>query len=98
MFHSMMEEEDVQKRGVVCVFYHIDDDFQKDRNMVLKCAKVLNAIPIKIASFHVCHDEPRLRPLVFLAMMVLGSYQRVRYRSHFGKELVLSFVPYISPV
>jgi hypothetical protein len=80
-----MEEENVQKRGVVLIVYYIDVTLG-NREVVYKTVKLKNATPVKIASIHICYNEPKLRPLLTLSLAVVTSYERVRYRAHFGKK------------
>jgi hypothetical protein len=78
-----MGDENVQKKGAVFVFYHVDVN-NNDRRVIYATAKLKNAIPVKIASIHLCYNEPKLRSIVEIALTVLGPHERVRYRAHYG--------------
>jgi hypothetical protein len=82
-----MKDEDVQKKGVVALFYHVDV-FNNDRRVIFQTAKLKHSIPIKLASIHMCYNEPKLRPFLELALTMLNSRDRVRYRSHYGESRV----------
>jgi hypothetical protein len=78
-----MGDENVQKIGAVFVFYHVDVN-TNDPRVIYGAAKLKNAIPVKSACIHLCYNEPKLRSVVEFALPILGSYDRVRYRAHYG--------------
>jgi hypothetical protein len=80
-----MEEENVQKRGVVFIIYYVDVTLG-NREVVYKTVNLKNATPVKVASIHICYNKPKMRALLTLSLALVTSYERVRYRAHLGKK------------
>ena len=65
-----------------------------------KIARLFNIYPTKIASIHYCYDDIRIKRIVSLGSIILGSTIRARFRSKQGSptEIVYDLMTYgISP-
>ena len=77
--------EEAQKRGVVACCYFMDGR-QFDLSIVRQRAKMRKALPVRFDSVHVCYNDLRARPALSLAMVIMGSHSRMRFRSHYGSD------------
>jgi hypothetical protein len=78
--------EDVQKNGVVEVFF-ANDALGKQTRIIEHLTKGLSALlclPIRFAGIHICYDNAVFKPVVQLMQMAFGAGNRLRFRSHFG--------------
>jgi hypothetical protein len=84
---SLTEDEDVQRNGVVLVFYNIGASLlgKVHIDYFMRSKSMSTSLPIKAAGFHFCYDNALLQPLVTTVQMVLGRNWRARSRVHFGK-------------
>jgi hypothetical protein len=80
------DDEEAQKRGVVGCVYCVDGDLDINPQMVRKTANLRNALPFRFISAHVCYNNPRMLPFFSLAMVVMGTYNRMRFRAHYGSH------------
>ena len=60
-----LEDEEVQKRGVVMILYEVDCrtfNAKLSTDMVRKTYVVKDGIPVRLAAFHYCYDNIAIRP------------------------------------
>jgi hypothetical protein len=79
---SVEDDEEVQKRGIVGCMYCVGGGINFDLQLLRKVLQ--NALPVRFDSFHVCYDDPRLVPAFSLAMIIMGTRSRLRFRAHYG--------------
>ena len=85
MVMAALEDEDTQKAGVVMVGYNMGAKLELDCHAVWAIMKLRRALPIRVVGMHYCYDDFKTRPMMSLAMLVMGSHGRMRFRAHYGK-------------
>ena len=93
---SLAENEDNQKRGVVSILYamgHTPDEMSpcQDKNESWEFGRLRAAAPIRLAAAHICYDNPRVRAMISLALVVMGAKNRTRYFSHLGTHVEIHY-------
>jgi hypothetical protein len=83
---SVEDDEEAQKRGVVNCVYCVGGGFNVDLQLVRKAGSLLNALPIRFDSVHVCHNNPRIVPFICFCMVIMMTHTRVRSRTHYGSD------------
>ena len=82
---SVLEDEEVQKRGIVAVAYEVGDtpppfDYELVRREIHK----MKCIPIRVAGGHFCtNSNPAMKALDLIIHMCTPFF-RVRLRAHYG--------------
>jgi hypothetical protein len=56
-----------------------------DRPAVWAIEKLRKALPMRVVGMHYCYDSFKMRPMMSLAMLVMGATSRVRFRAHYGE-------------
>ena len=85
MYNSMVDDVEVQRRGFVLVIYLIDyPKFSQDRAGTWKMTKLIAALPVRAVGVHFCYNNPILKALSDLAMLVGGQRTRTHMRMHSG--------------
>jgi hypothetical protein len=82
--HSMVEDIDVQKRGIVWVIYLVQSG-HADPQAAWKVPKLMTAMPVRKVAIHVCFDLPKFRALTYFAMLVSGQRGKTHVWLHFGE-------------
>jgi hypothetical protein len=59
-----------------------------DRKAAFAIQSIRRYLPFYLACVHYCHDDFRSRPMMTVAMLVMGATNRVRFRAHYGTFLV----------
>jgi hypothetical protein len=82
-----MEDEEIQKKGVVYVIHHVNAPVRETcLGLVILGVKMLyRTMPVKNIGTHLCTDSAAARPLTTAALNIMKSSERVRYRAHCGK-------------
>lgn len=85
---TLIEDEDIQKKGVVYIVHHINAQVQqRSLGLTICVVKILFRImPVKKMGTHLCTDSAAVRPLTTMALSLMKPSDRVRYRCHFGKK------------
>jgi hypothetical protein len=86
LMRSMEDDEETQKRGIVCCGYCVGGGFTYDLRVVRKLAKIRNALPVRFDSIHACYNNARMTPSFSLATCIMGTHSRMRFRTHFGSD------------
>jgi hypothetical protein len=82
---SVEDDEEAQKRGVVACAYFLGGlDF--DPQLVRKSGNLRNALPVRLDAVHFCYNDPRVVPVLSLAVFIMGTHIRVRFRTHYGSD------------
>ena len=79
----MAEDELNQKRGTVMLFY-FNSHVHTARRVLQRESHLSECLPIRFAAGHVCYNDPRLRVVNSIFMLVIGRERRVRLRTHEG--------------
>ena len=93
---AALKDEMVQIRGMVMVSYEVDRTFVQIQEHSLKdrvssIPMYRDALPIRIASFHYCYNDPAVKALVSLFHRFANKQSRIRFRYHFGTLFVITF-------
>ena len=48
---------------------------------------MINDLPFRMVGFHICYDDPKVRPLINLCLMGMGKDTRLRFRAHYGSPM-----------
>jgi hypothetical protein len=83
---NVEDDDEAQKRGVVGCAYLVGCDLNPDLQRIRKVANLRNALPVRIVSLHVCYNNPRMIPVFSMAVLVMGTHTRVRFRAHYGSN------------
>lgn len=88
MFWSLflvLRDEETRKNGMVLIFYNVGSKTSPDRKFCFALNDFKKGVPTPFVSFHICYDNPRVRPILSLLLSTLGTFLTVRCRSHYGK-------------
>ena len=87
MVMTALQDVETQKLGLVLVGYNMGEKRVVDRMAVYAIQKVRKVLPMRVMGMHYCYDDFKLRPMMTLAMLVMGATGRVRFRAHYGAFL-----------
>lgn len=82
---TALEDEETQKKGIVLLGYNMGAKSVVDRPAVWAIEKLRKALPMRVVGMHYCYDSFKMRPMMSLAMLVMGATSRVRFRAHYGE-------------
>lgn len=90
---SLMQDEEDQKKGVVCVLYHMEE-LKKDDNLLLakmggKYAHL--GVPDRVVGAHFCFSHESVRTMATGLQLILNESYRRRFRTHFNSLDVIHF-------
>jgi hypothetical protein len=94
MLTTMLQDEEEGRNGLLAVAYNIkgDDDASSFNSRVSwTLTKTWGVIPIRPAAIHFCYNNALLWPVLSCFQRVIGTYGRVRFRSHFGSHAECQF-------
>jgi hypothetical protein len=80
-----LQDQETQQNGIVMVGFNCGKDRVVDRPAAWSILKITKVLPIRIVGIHFCYDAFLVRPMMSLAMLVMGAHRRVRFRAHYGK-------------
>jgi CRAL/TRIO domain len=86
-FHSLLEDEQVQKKGLICINYAGTlANRNRDPCFARMCVSSLTGcIPIRLSVFHGCHLPPIFRLAARFFMLLIGERMRKRVVAHYGQ-------------
>jgi hypothetical protein len=84
LMRSVEGDEEAQRRGNVGLVYCVDGGIDFDMKHVRRKTLLRSALPVRFQSAHVCYNDPLILPFVSLAMIIMGSRNRMRFRAHYG--------------
>lgn len=76
---AAMESTEAQLKGIVCIFYLVDQPEPTSVNSVLR-----SALPINFKGLHLCVNDVAVYVKACAAIYTLSTKNRARYRLHFG--------------
>ena len=91
MVMAALSDEETQKKGMVFVGYNMGHKSTSDRTPVKIIMKMRQLLPVRVVTLHYCHDNVRVRPMMFLAAFLSGAYGRVRFRPQYGTPKEIRF-------
>lgn len=97
MVMTALEDEQTQKNGIVLVGYNIGPKRTVDVKAVFAVQGVKRYLPLRIGSIHYCYDDMKFRPMMTVAMLIMGVTNRIRLRGHYGTFLQITQLPGASP-
>ncbi|CAJ1960440.1 unnamed protein product [Cylindrotheca closterium] len=84
---SLLKYEEIQLRGVVRISYEVGHCRNKTSFGMLEFARLSNAIPLRMASIHLCIDDIKAFFVYDLALKALRPTQRAKLKIHYGTHL-----------
>jgi hypothetical protein len=87
LLSAAAEDEETQRRGFVFVVYHMFPMklSQFDRELFYDLPQVLDWLPVRFTGCHFCYNDPLVRSVVTVCMLMAGPELRARCRVHHGK-------------
>ena len=80
------DDEEAQKRGVVCCAYCVGGGVDFDLKLIRNSYNLRIALPIRFDSVHVCYNDLRARTAMSVVMFSMAAHSRIRFRTHFGSD------------
>jgi hypothetical protein len=80
-----LQDQETQQNGLVMVGFNTGKDRVVDRPAAWAIQKIMKVLPMRMVGIHFCYDDFKIRPMMSLAMLVMGAHRRVRFRAHYGK-------------
>ncbi|CAJ1944497.1 unnamed protein product [Cylindrotheca closterium] len=96
---TMLRDEESRKNGMVLIFYNVGSNIMPDPKLWVALNDMKKSLPNCFVSFHICYDNPRVRPILRLILSAVGTFLTVRCRSHYGsaKECIYSLLTFGIP-
>jgi hypothetical protein len=85
MIMTALEDPETQKAGLVLVGYNMGEKRAMDRQAVWAIQRLRKVLPMRVVGMHYCYDDFKFRPMMTVAMLVMGAMNRVRFRAHYGE-------------
>jgi hypothetical protein len=86
MVMTAIRDVATQKNGLVFIGYNMEKTCVVDRTAAWCVSQMRKILPMRIIGMHYCYDDFRMRPMMAVAMLVMGGANRVRFRAHYGKN------------
>ena len=87
LFHSLLEDPEVQKRGLIVLAYSANfKNRNRDSTFTRMClASMQGCLPIRLSAFHVCHSPTVFHFVAKMLLCFIGDRLRKRVLPHAGK-------------
>lgn len=84
------EDEETQRRGLVCVIYQIGELSSKfaDFEIAREAPKTVHWLPLRISGVHMCVDNPLMKMFARILLAGSGRDFRAKHRLHEGKTTI----------
>ena len=86
VLRNVEDDEEAQKRGVVCCAYCVGGGFDFDLQLIRHSFNLRNALPVRYDSVHACYNDLRAHAAFSLTMFRMGAHSRIRFRTHYGSH------------
>ena len=86
---TALQDIETQQRGFVIVGYNMGSQRVLDRKAAGAIQTTRRMLPMRVAAMHYCYDDWNMRPMMTVAMMIMGSHNRVRCRAHYGTGVLV---------
>jgi hypothetical protein len=82
------QDEETQKKGIVGVVVNMGENRRGslDLEAAKKVPVLASAIPVRFACVHFCVDNSLAANALAMFAVLVGSRERVRFRTHMGKS------------
>ena len=82
-----IENEDVQRRGLVGLGYSVGEvtGWSSDYELVRRIVGMLSALPIRMLAIYTCFNSKRIESVVDVVVHMFNSFLRARFRAILGK-------------
>ena len=99
MAMALMEDVDIQRRGIVAIGYSIGSFHRgkPDLEMHRQFVKTGSWLPMKITAVYMCFSNPRFVSIAEVVTHMFNSFLRVRFRPIQGKLQFLLYSRYGIP-
>jgi hypothetical protein len=93
MLMAEVEDEDVQRKGIVGILYSFSLMAEKiDSHTIVRSAELRNAIPIRFVSMHYCFNHPTFLDYINCERYAFSKHTRLRCRAHKGKPVASTLI------
>jgi len=85
---SALEDEETQRRGIVCVVYNVEprSPLSNDPRIYLNVYQLLPKLPIRMMGAHYCVQDAHLRLFMSSIRIAMSREVRLRSRVHHGSH------------
>jgi CRAL/TRIO domain len=85
-FHALLEDEEVQKRGVIILNYNANfSNRNRDPPLTKLCFKTLQGtLPVRVSAIHGCHVPIVYSCIISILLVFMGERVRRRILAHNG--------------
>jgi hypothetical protein len=70
-------------------FYMIMTALEDEETQKVGIVLLRKTLPMRVVGMHYCYDSFKMRPMMSLAMLVMGATSRLRFRAHYGECILL---------
>ena len=83
---SALQDESVQQRGQVIIFYEVGRSLGqvKHLNRSSSYSAYQDALPMNVQSIHFCYSDSTLQGVISIILHFLNKRNRIRFRDHCG--------------
>ena len=81
-----LQDVETQKHGFVLIGFNSGKNRVTDRGAAWAVQKISRLLPIHLAAIHFCYDSLKLKPMMTVAMLMMGAKRRIRFRGHYGEN------------
>ena len=74
---TALQDIETQQRGFVIVGYNMGSQRVLDRKAAGAIQTTRRMLPMRVAAMHYCYDDWNMRPMMTVAMMIMGSHNRL---------------------
>eukprot|EP00339_Tiarina_fusa_P009864 CAMPEP_0117054296 /NCGR_PEP_ID=MMETSP0472-20121206/37631_1 /TAXON_ID=693140 ORGANISM="Tiarina fusus, Strain LIS" /NCGR_SAMPLE_ID=MMETSP0472 /ASSEMBLY_ACC=CAM_ASM_000603 /LENGTH=443 /DNA_ID=CAMNT_0004769833 /DNA_START=135 /DNA_END=1467 /DNA_ORIENTATION=- len=88
---SALEDEETQRRGMVCLMYHMGDDVAESDADLIEGFSAMRHLPFKLGCLHMCFGNPWVSAYARTLLGMSGRSFRARARLHSGSHTELQY-------
>ena len=83
---AALEDEEIQRKGFVYIYYGIDAKFLPDRKLMKEGAFLGRSLPLRIDATHVCTNSAKIQAAMSVVTLLTGNFL-LRLRCHKGSQM-----------